>query len=157
MAKGKPRTATAASAILQQASETQTLNVEVHSEPAETRTLNVEAHSEPAETKKAVVDNGTLKPYKPAKKGVNAGLKQGETRITCIFRQDQSHVLHAWAKTTGHTFREVCLAMADRYIEEVIRPATSGDRKLKRGTAEPPETYADLYDATPDMWEQFFE
>lgn len=93
--------------------------------------------------------------YKPAKKGVNAGLREGETRITCIYRQDQSRVLHDWAKTTGRTFREVCLAMADRYIEEVIRPATSGDHKLKT-TGEPPEAYADLYADAPDEWAQFF-
>ena len=96
--------------------------------------------------------------YKPDRRGVKAGLRQGETRITCIYREDQSQVLHDWAKTTGRTFREVCLAMADRYIEEVIKPATSGDRKLRKGKAEPPEAYADLYEAEPtaDEWAQFF-
>ena len=95
--------------------------------------------------------------YQPAKKGVKAGLRPGETRITCIYRDDQSQVLHDWAKTTGRTFREVCLAMADRYIEEVIRPATSGKKKLKR-TSEPPEAYIDLYEteASADEWAQFF-
>lgn len=93
--------------------------------------------------------------YKPAKSGVKAGLREGETRITCIYREDQSQVLHDWAKTTGRTFREVCLAMADAYIEEVIRPATSGDRKLK-AKDEPPKEYADMYQDTPDEWAQFF-
>lgn len=126
MAKGTPRSATAANAILQQAAAPQP-------EPVE----------EPE--------------YRPAKRGVNAGLRQGETRITCIYRQDQSQVLHDWAKTTGRTFREVCLAMADKYIEEVIRPATSGDRKLIN-TGDVPEAYADMYDAeTPDEWAQFFK
>lgn len=121
MAKGTPRSATAAQSILQQ-------------------TAPPEADE-----------------YRPAKKGVNAGLRKGETRITCIYRQDQSQVLHDWAKTTGRTFREVCIAMADRYIDEVIRPATSGDRKLNN-TGDVPEAYADLYDTeTPDEWAQFFK
>ena len=96
--------------------------------------------------------------YRPDKRGVKAGLREGETRITCIYREDQSQVLHDWAKTTGRTFREVCLAMAGRYIEEVVRPATSGDRKLKVGKVEPPEAYADLYETEPtaDEWAQFF-
>ena len=102
------------------------------------------------------INDGTPTTYRPATKGVKAGLKAGESRITCIFRDEQSKVLHDWAKTTGRTFREVCLAMADHYIENVIRPATSGERKLKaKGDA--PETYADMYDTdTPDEWAQFF-
>lgn len=127
MAKGTPRSATAARAIISQAEE-----------PATEETTQDE-------------------PYKPDTRGVNAGLRQGETRITCIYRKDQNRVLHDWAKTTGHTFREVCLAMADRYIDEVVRPATSGDFKLRRGKEEPPEAYADLYDEAPDFWAAFFE
>ena len=93
--------------------------------------------------------------YQPPKSGVKAGLREGETRITCIMREDQSQVLHDWAKTTGRTFREVCLAMADHYIEDVIRPATSGDRKLKTKDKQP-EAYTDLYADAPDEWAQFF-
>lgn len=134
MPKGTPRTATAASAILQQATT-----------PEQGQEQGTRVHAtydrEPA--------------YKPATKGVKAGLKPGETRITCIYRDEQGQVLHDWAKTTGRTFREVCLAMADHYIEEVIRPATSGDRKLK-AKGDVPEEYADLYAETPDEWAQFF-
>lgn len=139
MAKGTPRTATAASAILRQA------------ETLETEPM---AKAAAAKAHEAIADKPA---YKPATSGVKAGLREGETRITCIFREDQSQVLHDWAKTTGRTFREVCIAMADAYIENTIRPATSGNRKLNN-TGTVPEAYADMYDAeTPDEWAQFFK
>ena len=159
MAKGTPRTATAAVEIIRQHEQTepQRLVVETHSEPAETRRVELAATEGGSPFPRKALNDGTPVAYRPAKRGVNAGLRQGETRITCIYRQDQSQVLHDWAKTTGRTFRQVCLAMADRYIEEVIRPATSGDHKLIN-TGDVPEAYADMYDAeTPDEWAQFFK
>lgn len=95
-------------------------------------------------------------PEKP-KKGVKAGLREGDTRITCIYRDEQNQILHDFAKTTGHSFRDVCVAMADHFIEEVIRPSTEEIGKLKRN-GEPPEVYADMYqdDETPDKWAHIF-
>lgn len=148
MAKGTPRNATASQFILRQ-SETP--------EPEAVKVSFRTVTEDEWDQRKGNSGSDTPTSYRPAKSGVKAGLREGETRITCIYREDQSQVLHDWAKTTGRTFREVCLAMADRYIEEVIRPATSGERKLKR-TGEPPEAYADLYEmeASADEWAQFF-
>lgn len=161
--KGIARTATAASLILQQAATPEPEPVEYtirraetpEPEPVEIRLVSTDQGSAEESTATVVTSYGEPA-YKPAKRGNNAGLRQGETRITCIFRKDQSQVLHDWAKTTGHTFREVCLSMAERYIDEVIQPAVQGDRKLKRGKVEPPEVYADLYNATPDEWDVIF-
>lgn len=96
--------------------------------------------------------------YKPPKSGVKAGLREGETRITCIFTDEQSQLLHDWAKTTGRTFREVCLAMADRYIDEVIFMATDDGVRLKRGDKEPPERYVSIYEAedAEDKFARYF-
>lgn len=79
------------------------------------------------------------------RKGVKAGLRDGESRITCVLKDEQSQVLHDWAKTTGRTFREITLAMADRYIAEVIEQYGRDGGKLKRQGVEPPATYAHLY------------
>ena len=160
MPKGTPRTATAAVEILrqhEQQTEPQRLVVKTHSEPAETRQVELAVTEGGSPFPRKALNDGTPTAYKPATKGVKAGLKQGETRITCVFREDQSQVLHDWAKTTGRTFREVCLAMAERYIDEVIRKAAGEGLTLKHGAKEPPEAYADLYGDTPDQWAKFFE
>lgn len=96
-----------------------------------------------------------------AKRGVKAGLKDGETRVTCVLTEDQSKVLHDFAKTNGRTFREVTMAMADRYIAEVIKPyAEAGHRLRRQPGVEPPETYVDFYEDTDtddvvDMFDSF--
>lgn len=92
------------------------------------------------------------------RKGVKAGLKKNETRVTCIFTDDMNKVLHDWAKTTGRTFREVTLAMADRYIDEVIRKAAADGLKLNAPSGETPEDYKDLYqdEEKPDPFSRYF-
>ena len=156
MPKGTPRTATAASVILQQAATPEQEQVEYIIRQADTPEQGKRNDLTSSDMTDKVHTSYGKPAYTPAKSGNNAGLRQGETRITCIFRQDHSKVLHDWAKSTGHTFREVCLMMADRYIEEVVRPATRGERKLKN-TGDVPEAYADMYDATPDEWEMLFK
>ena len=95
--------------------------------------------------------------YVPEKKGVKAGLRQGETRITCIFRDDQNQVIHDWARTTGRSFREVTIAMADYYIDNVVRRAAKDGKCLISREAELPEAYADLYDTNvSDTYAQYF-
>lgn len=92
------------------------------------------------------------------KKGVKAGLKDGETRVTCVLTDDQSQVLHDWAKTNNRTFREITLAMANRYIAEVIKPyAEQGHRLRRQAGVEPPATYTDFYEdaGTDDMLDAF--
>ena len=151
MAKGKPRDVTAASVILRQAETPEPVN-----EPVRLEIRRADPDDQERESAIQVHTTYNDKPaYRPATKGVKAGLKQGETRTTCIFRDEQSRVLHDWAKTTGRTFREVCLSMAHLYIEQVVRPATSGDRKLIN-TGDIPEAYAEMYDEAPDQWAQFF-
>ncbi len=90
---------------------------------------------------------------------VKTGLREGETRVTCIFTDEQNQVLHDWAKTTGHTFREVCLAMADNYIESTIRLATKKKGGLTcPALTTPPDEYADLYKGWHnDEWAEFFK
>lgn len=93
-----------------------------------------------------------------AKRGVKAGLKDGETRVTCVLTDDQSQVLHDWAKTNNRTFREITMAMADRYIAEVIKPYADEGHKLRRQAGvEPPASYADFYEggAADDMLDKY--
>lgn len=105
----------------------------------------------------AAILNSFAKTDKP-KTGVKAGLRVGESRVTCVLSDDQNQILHDWAKTTGRTFREVTMAMADRYIEEVIAAAAKDGVKLERGEKEPPEAYANLYkdDASEDKFARYF-
>lgn len=93
-----------------------------------------------------------------AKRGVKAGLKDGETRVTCVLTDDQNQILHDWAKQNNRTFREVTMAMAERYIAEVIQPFAESGRKLRAQAGKvPPATYADYYedDTTADMLADF--
>lgn len=82
-----------------------------------------------------------------AKRGVKAGLKDGETRVTCVMTDDMSQVLHDFAKTYGKTFREVTMKMADSYIETYVRRSIEKDGKMRtvRG-AKPPIDYEYLYE-----------
>lgn len=95
---------------------------------------------------------------KAKRHGVKAGLKQGETRVTCIFTDDMNKVLHDWAKTTGRTFREVTMAMGERYIDEVIRQAAADGLKLNASRGVVPEEYAELYtdEEAPDPFSRYF-
>lgn len=145
--------------------EPRTIAVEPHSEPVEPQKLKVTITEAESPYPRGPFTSGTpvaYKPpepvaYKPPKKGVRTGLKQGETRVTCIFTEEQNQVLHDWCKTTGRTFREVCLAMATHYIDTVIREAANEGLHLRRGAKEPPEAYADLYGDMPDLWAKFFK
>ena len=95
--------------------------------------------------------------YKPAKHGVKAGLREGETRVTCVFREDENRVLHDWAKTTGRTFREVCLAMCGTYIETVIKRAAEDGVRLNSYSEMPPSNFTDLYEVIgADRFERYF-
>lgn len=106
----------------------------------------------------AAILNSFAKKDERPKTGVKAGLREGESRVTCVLSDAQNAVLHDWAKTTGRTFREVTMSMADRYIEEVIAAAAKDGVKLERGEKEPPEAYADLYkaDAEEDKFARYF-
>ena len=93
--------------------------------------------------------------------GVRKGLRDGELRVTCILGEQQNEVLHDWAKVSGRTFREVCMSMADKYIEDVIAQYVKDGGKLRtrEDGAEPPSDYADLYDeGTPvdDKFARYF-
>ena len=105
----------------------------------------------------ALLTRFTKKEERP-KKGVKAGLREGESRVTCVLSDAQNQVLHDWAKTTGRTFREVTISMADKYIADVIAAAAKDGVKLERGENEPPEQYADLYkaDAAEDKFARYF-
>lgn len=106
----------------------------------------------------AILSSFAKKEERP-KKGVKVGLRLGETRVTCVLSDAQNQVLHDWAKTTGRTFREVTMAMADKYIGEVIGGAfAASGGKLKRGEKEPPEEFAQLYEteADEDEFAEFF-
>ena len=96
--------------------------------------------------------------YKPAKHGVKAGLREGETRVTCVFKEDETRVLHDWAKTTGRTFREVCLAMCGTYIETVIKRAAEDGVRLNLSDNEmPPSNFTYLYESVgADRFERYF-
>ena len=84
---------------------------------------------------------------KRAKRGVRAGLREGEVRVTCIFTDAQNRLLHDWAKTTGRTFREVAMAMADLYVSQTIKGYVDGGGKLKRSAgSEPPTGYESFYE-----------
>ena len=146
--KGTPRTATAAAEILRQHEQPEPQQVEV--------IVTEGTYGGGTFVVQGPVNDGTPTAYKPATRGAKTGLKQGETRVTCILREDQSQVLHDWARTTGRTFREITLAMAERYIEEVIREAASVGLNVRQGAKEPPEAYADLYGDAPDQWAKFF-
>ena len=94
--------------------------------------------------------------YIPAKNGVRANLREGELRVTCVIREDQSKVLHDWGKTAGRTFREVCISMAEHYITNVISVAAA-KHKLNCTDGNPPEDYAYLYGEQPDdCWAEWF-
>jgi hypothetical protein len=57
-------------------------------------------------------------------------------------------VLHDWAKTNNRTFREITMAMASRYIAEVIKPYAESGHKLRAQAGQvPPATYADYYES----------
>lgn len=102
---------------------------------------------------------GNLKKADRPKTGVKAGLREGESRVTCVMHDDQNELLHDWAKMTGRTFREVTIAMADLYIEQVIGKFAEDGGKVKRNPdKEPPARYADLYadDATEDKFAKYF-
>ena len=86
---------------------------------------------------------------KRAKRGVRAGLREGEVRVTCIFTEEQNAVLHDWARTTGRTFREVTMAMADLYINTTVKGYVDGGGKLKLGKDQQPTNgYESFYDDT---------
>lgn len=89
---------------------------------------------------------------------VTTGLREGETRVTCVFGEAESQVLHDWANTTGRTFREVCIHMVGRYIADVIRPATKkNDGLVCPSVTLPPDEYADIYKGWHnDEWAEFF-
>jgi hypothetical protein len=96
---------------------------------------------------------------KRAKRGVRAGLRDGETRVTCIFTDEQNTLLHDWAKTTGRTFREVTMAMADLYVREVVSGYVDGGGRLKLGKdQQPPKGYESYYeeDAGEDPFAKYF-
>lgn len=105
----------------------------------------------------AAILNSFAKTDKP-KTGVKAGLREGESRVTCVLTDEQNQLLHDWAKTTGRTFREVTMSMAYKYIDEVIAMAVDDGMKLERGEKEPPERYADWYkdDASEDKFARYF-
>ena len=92
-----------------------------------------------------------------AKHGIKAGLEPDESRITCIFKDDQNQLLHDWCRTTEQSFKAVCLAMANLYIEQVIRAAADEGAKVKRSIkSDPPEQYADLYEEpAPDPYAKY--
>lgn len=89
---------------------------------------------------------------------VKSGLREGETRVTCVFGEDENQVLHDWANTTGRTFREVCIHMVDHYINDVIRKAVKKNVGLTcQAMTLPPDEYADLYKGWHnDEWAEFF-
>jgi len=93
------------------------------------------------------------------KTGVKAGLRVGESRVTCVMADDQNELLHDWAHMTGRTFREVTMAMADLYIEQVIGKFAEDGGKVKRNPdKEPPERFAHLYEdeAAADEFAKYF-
>ena len=59
------------------------------------------------------------------------GLREGDTRMSCVVRKDQAQVLHDWARTAGKSFREVCVTMIDRYVAEVIERAHEDGIELR--------------------------
>ena len=96
---------------------------------------------------------------KRAKRGVRAGLRSGETRVTCIFTDEQNRILHDWARTTGRTFREVTMAIADLYINATVKGYVDGGGKLKRDPdSEPPAGYEHFYEeeAGEDPFAKYF-
>lgn len=106
-----------------------------------------------ADASKAVADSMKKK----VTHGVKAGLLPDETRITCIFKDSQNQLLHDWSRTTEQSFKDICLAMADLYIEQVIAKAAADGAKVKRSIkAEPPEQYIDLYeDDQPNVYAKY--
>lgn len=106
----------------------------------------------------AILGNLKQKNGRP-KSGAKAGLREGESRVTCVMADDQSELLHDWARMTGRTFREVTMAMADLYIEQVIGKYVSDGGKVERNKdKEPPEKYADMYEdgAAEDKFARYF-
>lgn len=87
------------------------------------------------------------------------GLRDGEIRVTCIFTDEQNALLHDWAHTAGKDWREVTLAMADRYIKDVIEKYAEEGGKLRKSPKFAPEVertlLADKYEADP--FEEFFD
>lgn len=106
-----------------------------------------------ASASKAVVGTMTRK----ATRGVKAGLNPDESRVTCILKDEQNQILHDWARTTEQSFKEVCLAMAETYIQTVIAAAAADGAKVKRSVRkDPPAQYADLYeDETPNLYAKY--
>lgn len=102
---------------------------------------------------------GNLKKTERPKTGVKAGLRDGESRVTCVMRDDQSELLHDWAKMTGRTFREITIAMADLYIDQVIGKFVEDGGKIRsREGGTPPASYSDMYDesASVDEFAKYF-
>jgi len=98
--------------------------------------------------------------HKPAKQGVKAGLREGETRITCVFGEDENQVLHDWAKLTRRTFREVCIAMVRLYINSTISSAIAktGVKLNVTSGRNVPKQYSNLYnDEDSDVFAKCFE
>lgn len=91
--------------------------------------------------------------------GVRVGLRPGELRVTCVLSDIQNDLLHAWSATSGRTFRQVTMAMADFYIENVIGMAVRDGVKLKRSEGkEPPVDYSEWYESEfNDPYAEFFK
>ena len=106
-----------------------------------------------ADASKAVADSMKKK----ITHGVKAGLLPDEMRITFILKDAQNQILHDWARTTEQSFRNICIAMADMYIEQIIAKAAADGAKVKRSIkAEPPEQYIDLYeDEQPNPYAKY--
>lgn len=100
--------------------------------------------------------------YKPVKQGVKAGLREGETRVTCVFGEDENQVLHDWARLTRRTFREVCVAMVQSYIDGTISGALArtGTKLIATNGRDVPKAYIHFYndgDGDDDMFAACFK